>query len=74
MTHVDWHPFPEEKPKNRSRLYQVVRLKPHRYCTEEESLLGFLPTRAFLRYEDFYKNTVIAWAELPEPYEQEADK
>lgn len=66
MTHVDWHPFPKEKPKNKSRLYQVVRLKPHRYCTEEESLLDFLPTRAFLRYEDFYKNNVIAWADINE--------
>lgn len=59
MTHVDWHPYPETKPK-KDGIYLVT------------TLAGEVDTDVFqLGDFDFYMSEVIAWAELPEPYRSE---
>ena len=69
MTHVDWHPYPEEKP-NFYELVLVTLLCPdgervvdvdtihNRPNSIEKEQWGF----------DISDKKVIAWAELPEPY------
>lgn len=61
MTHVDWKPYSENKPK-KDEIYLVT------------TLAGEVDTDVFqLGDFDFYMSEVIAWAELPEPYRPEAD-
>lgn len=56
MTKINWHPYPETKPK-KDGIYLVT------------TLAGDVDTDAFqLGDFDFYMSEVIAWAELPEPY------
>lgn len=65
MTHVDWHPYPEEKPTKKDRyLISLDDGNGHQYIT----------------IATFYKDTfwesgaidhiVSAWAELPEPFDE----
>lgn len=61
MTHVDWHLFPQEKPKD-DGIYLVTTLE------------GEVDTDVFqLGDFNFYTSEVIAWAELPEPYQPEVN-
>lgn len=73
MTHVDWHPYPETKPDfykpvlvtlSYSDGYKVVEideLHSSPYLKKKE-IWGF----------DRPGRKITAWAELPEPYKQEA--
>lgn len=56
MTQVDWHPYPEEKPK-REGVY-LVTLK------DEEVTSDWFNSGYFR----FYVDDVIAWAERPKPF------
>lgn len=59
MTKINWHSYPETKPK-KDGTYLVT------------TLAGDVDTDAFqLGDFDFYMSEVIAWAELPEPYKPE---
>ena len=53
-----WHKYPQEKPK-KDGLY-LITLK---FGNTKEVSMGYLT-------KDIYSNTLIAWAEPPEPYEE----
>ena len=64
MTHVDWHPYPQQKPKE-NRFYLVtVKLN------EQKPFILSLPFFPDLGFFDTYANNkfYVAWAEMPEPY------
>lgn len=68
MTHVDWHPYPEEKPTKKDRyLISIDDGNGHQYIT-----IATL-------YKDIFwesgviDHIVIAWADLPEPYRPEVN-
>lgn len=66
MPHTDcivWHPYPEEKPKNESKKYIVTTS-----CGEVENR-WWLNT-----FWAITVSKVIAWAELPKPYEGGAEE
>ena len=56
---VKWHPYTEEKPP-KERLY-LITLK---FGNTKDVSMGYLT-------KDIYSNTLIAWAEIPEPYNPE---
>lgn len=62
---IKWHPYPKEKPDHVGALYIITYIgmetgKP-RVSTGHWCRLGF-------------GTDVIAWAELPKPYEEGAEK
>ena len=67
MTHVDWHPYPEEKPKNGNKY--LITLKKYSGLLK----IGI----AYFDEDDWIifnaEIQVIAWAELPEPYHKETN-
>lgn len=63
MTHVDWHPYPEEKPLEKDtwkRFLVTIMLRDGPCVVEEDTWF----------VDDFeeWGFFVIAWAKLPEPY------
>lgn len=79
MTHVDWHPFPKEKPKDDG--YYIVTINP--FLNSYPVVSDFWKSMTVCD-EDFsktetvsfwgtYGNQVLAWAELPEPYRPEKE-
>lgn len=56
---VKWHPYPKEKPPKEG-LY-LITLK---FGNTKDVSMGYLT-------KDIYSNTLIAWAEIPEPYKEE---
>ena len=59
---IKWHPYPKEKPTEESEKYMVTT-----DCGEVENRW---------RYYTFWvraTSKVVAWAELPKPYEEGAD-
>ena len=72
---VKWHPYPKEKPKSYLREHLVT----------VESYLASIPLKKiekdtwidsedggeWLVYGNKQKSKIIAWTELPEPYEPE---
>ena len=70
MTHVDWHPFDYRKtathPTER-RLY-LVTLK---FSSAEKMVSSLLYYKDKKRFSAAYDGCIIAWAELPEPYNPE---
>lgn len=66
-TKIDWHPYPEEKPKNGDSYLITVQKNSGSLCIGS----------AFFDYDDwitFYsKVKIIAWAEQPEPYRPEVN-
>ena len=56
---VKWHPYPQEKPPKEG-LY-LITLK---FGNTKDVSMGYLT-------KDIYSNTLIAWAEKPEPYNPE---
>lgn len=64
MTQVNWHPYPKERPaKHETYLVTVESVWGNRYVAFD-----------FYRGRwDNFSRIVIAWAELPEPYEQEGE-
>lgn len=65
MTHVDWHPYPEEKPDPYFTCLVTIHL-PHKNIVGCDYMT---PHNGWWKNND---NEVIAWAELPEPYRPEA--
>ena len=56
---VKWHPYPEEKPP-KDGLY-LITLK---FGNKKEVAIAYLT-------KDTNSNNLIAWAEIPKPYEEE---
>ena len=59
---IERHPYPKEKPPKEG-LY-LITLK---FGNTKDVSMGYLT-------KDIYSNTLIAWAEIPEPYNPEEDK
>ena len=68
---IVWHPYPKEKPTEDGRYLVTIRM----FCRDgfdEEYERRFVQEDVFdLGY--FWKAGVIAWAELPKPYEEGVD-
>lgn len=68
MTQVDWHPYPDEKP-SKEDSYLVTR-KSILPKDEGRIFVGTLPwDEEDEQWRHCYNAPVLAWAELPEPYE-----
>lgn len=57
---IEWHKYPEEKPPKEG-LY-LISLK---FGNTKDVSMGYLT-------KGIYSNTLIAWAEIPEPYKEES--
>ena len=57
---IEWHKYSEEKPPKEG-LY-LITLK---FGNTKDVSMGYLT-------KDIYSNTLIAWAEIPEPYKEES--
>lgn len=68
MTQVDWHPYPEEKPK--INVDYLVTYKGIGYGIR----VGFDGWQTNESWASFKDDEVIAWAELPEPYKSKDEK
>lgn len=67
MTHVDWHPYPEEKPKDFGDFLVTFIIEG------DEKRYVCLSTYNDIR-DTFFMSPrikVIAWVEMPEPYRPE---
>ena len=56
---IEWHPYPQEKP-SKDGLFLVT----HRFGNKKEVAMAYIT-------KDINSNNLIAWAEIPEPYEDE---
>ena len=63
MTHVDWHPYPEEKPPYGFDLIAICRV-PHLYSCNGNACWGFKEEMRGVTYGEFRfaRLKVIAWA------------
>ncbi len=59
-----WHPYPQDKPTE-EKSYLVTR---------EGAITGNLYEKCKYFWEGFVIGGVIAWAELPKPYEEGAEE
>ena len=74
MTH-DWHPYPEEKPKVPGRY--LITMKWPSYKNDKDSfdlevVIGNWDCKRF--YISAKDKNVLAWADLPKPYQPEDEK
>lgn len=60
-TKVIWHPYPQEKPK-----MEGVYLATAVFGSIKEVVTWYFESR---RFGNKFDNYVIAWAEMPKPYE-----
>lgn len=65
-TKVKWHKYPEEKPQKESKYLVTMKLvtKGTKYIIINDYVIG--KRKYFFNCD----SSVIAWAELPEPYEE----
>ena len=64
---VKWHPYPEEKPKNNSVEPYLVSVR----CFEEIIVdMEYYEDDSFKWFPYGEDKRVVAWAELPDPYEE----
>lgn len=72
MTHVDWHPYPKEKPQNEGNYLVSFR----------DSIDGDFEVMSYIDIKiswfdgesfNWYGSCIVAWAELPEPYQPELE-
>lgn len=65
MTHVDWNPFPKEKPTREDAYLTTIIVKGEKYVIKNY----WLSNGGIGRWSEWdWDNRVIAWAEMPEPY------
>ena len=67
MTHVDWHPYPKEKPSKSGDFLVTVKK------VECEIVM----TRFYNDWAEkfnFNDKQILAWTELPEPYKPPIEK
>lgn len=76
MTHVDWHPYPDEKPESYTKEY-LLTVETH-YGKHKVKKIGIdtwgdsIGGGEWEEFDNRSDSVVIAWAEKPEPYRQEA--
>ena len=66
---VIWHKYPDEKPKNNSDIPYLVTCLFDGFSRKEFIVDMFYYEEDSLKWNP--QNDVIAWAELPEPYNPE---
>lgn len=72
MTQVNWHPYPEEKP-SKNDSYLVTR-KSTLPIDDGKVFVDTLPwDEEDEHWRYCYNAPVLAWAELPEPYDPEGE-
>nr|DAP38497.1 MAG TPA: hypothetical protein [Caudoviricetes sp.] len=77
MTHVDWHPLPEDPPKKERTYLLTIEvpcfpdLKEHCLFYKELRIGFWACGRFFAKLEDGER--VTAWAFPPKPYKSEAE-
>lgn len=68
MTKVDWHPYPEKRPKKSGKYLVTI-------TSDDEKDEPIVTTREYnTKSEKFlpkWCSDIIAWAKLPKPYEPE---
>ena len=65
MTKINWHPYPEEKPRRTGDYLVTFQKRRKLYVTKDCYDINEGDFEI-----DFYVK-VVAWAELPEPYKPE---
>lgn len=72
MTHVDWNPYPEEKPPKPKQIggeFYLITLSPKINPPDPIGIgLWLGDTDPLQNWKGLPDNYVIAWAEEPEPY------
>ena len=56
---IEWHPYPKEKPP-KDGLFLIT----HKFGNKKEVAIAYLT-------KDTNSSNLIAWAEIPKPYEEE---
>ena len=69
MTHVDWHPYPDEKPPKDGVYLVTMRVWDATYEDYFEGVGFFYFMNTNFKEDAIHE--VIAWAEKPEPYRPE---
>ena len=64
----NWHPYPEEKPKESGNYILTVKNKKKRIIATSH---WFNNTRDFCNEDD---EQVLAWAKFPEPYKEQKNE
>ncbi len=67
MTHVDWHPYPEDIPDS---------LESYLVTVEDENGFSYVDKKVYSDVAEWLidkRYKVIAWAELPEVYKPEPE-
>ena len=70
-----WHPYPKEKPPAFFTCYLItLRYKPNHDFTilNRDAWIKSPDDGYWERFNDHPEFEIVAWAELPEPYTQEA--
>ena len=63
---VKWHPYPQDKPNSLARDYLVTDIYKKK---RKVSISIWYKSQNKFDKEDIF--SVIAWAEMPEPYKEE---
>lgn len=75
MTHVDWQPYPQEKPKSFTMDYLVTVVRHYgKHQVKSVKKDTWADSKTGGEWETFDNSPdteVTAWAELPEPYSKE---
>lgn len=71
MTHVDWHPFPEEKPK-KGGLYLVTFKEGAGTAFIKRRVGVAIYVKCIGEFGGPFSDHIVAWAEKPKPYQPEA--
>lgn len=64
---IEWHPYPEEKPPHAGRFLVTYKNKQCHNRRETKTVSYLFKSSMF----NSHKDSIIAWAELPEPYKEE---
>ena len=70
MTKVDWHPYPEETPRYYGD-YLITYTVPIKSSKNRAEITYFDRWTDSNCWDVFKDKKVIAWAELPDPYDPE---
>lgn len=72
MTHVNWHPYPKEKPESYTREYLLtIRDVYGKDSITTIKIDTWADSETGGDWELYGMRGVVAWAELPEPYSKE---
>ena len=68
-TEIEWHPYPKEKPKIVDEYIVTIN-----YGYFKATSSAIWKKGRFVDNEEYQNNigSIIAWAEMPEPYKEES--